>query len=394
MRGGISRLARLVGRWLLAGALLAFTLGEARAVAQDFPVDVAGPGGVDLALPDAPEGYLREQRDHVRWEYPAQATSVARDLQEVFAAQWPRVVEELGGSTDGDLVIRVGRNPEEMRALAPIGQPPPAYASGVAYPARGLILLTLAAPETWERPDVASVLVHELSHVALHRAVNGNEVPRWFTEGVAIYQAHEQNLERTRTLWGGTVGGRLLPFEQLSEGFPSQAHRVNLAYAQSADFVRWLRARDDGDRKFREVIRRLRDGQAFQTALERTYSVTLTTLEEDWHAGLEERFQALPLLVGSGGLWVLAAFLIVIAYARRRGRDREKYQEWDREERDALIAAQSLLTSRLASHTTSGPSPTTPEDDNEVLYVVPAEPRFRDSSVPTVEHDGRSHTLH
>ena len=373
---------------------LVWILGAQGAVAQDLPVDVAGLGAVDLALPDAPEGYLREQREHVRWDYPAQATSVARDLQETFRAEWPRVVEELGGDIDGELVIRIGRNPDEMRALAPTGQPPPAYASGVAYPARGLILLTLAAPETWERPDVASVLVHELSHVALHRAVSGHDVPRWFTEGVAIYQAHEQSLERTRTLWAGTVGGRLLPFEQLSEGFPREAHHVNLAYAQSADFVRWLHARDDGDRKFREVVRRLREGQTFQTALERTYSVTLTTLEEDWHAGLDERFQALPLLVGSGSIWVFAAFLIVIAYGRRRGRRREKYEEWDREDQDALVASQSLLTLRAVEHTTSGPSPSTPDDDNEVLYVVPAEPRFRDAAIPTVEHDGRSHTLH
>jgi hypothetical protein len=349
---------------------------------------------LERALPDAPEGYVRERRGDVRWEFPDQATSVAHDLQEVYREEWPRVVEELGGEVRGDLVIRIGRNPDEMRALAPPEAPPPEYASGVAYPSRGLILLTLTAPETWERPNVSSVLTHELSHVALHRSVNGNDVPRWFSEGVAIYQAREQSLERMRALWGGTVGDRLLPFDRLDGAFPSNPHRVNLAYAQSADFVRWLRARDEGERKFREVIRRLRDGQSFETALERTYSVSMTSLEIEWHEGLAERFQALPLLVGSGGLWVLAAFLIVIAYARRKRKDREKYDEWEEEERAALAAAQTVLTSRLSASTTSGPSPTTPDDDVEVLYVVPPEPRGRETGIPTVEHEGRSHTLH
>ncbi|GAB5548088.1 MAG: hypothetical protein SangKO_078480 [Sandaracinaceae bacterium] len=347
-----------------------------------------------MALPDAPDDYGAERRGDVRWEFPAQAADVAHELQEVYEEHWSRLAEELGGDTEGPLTIRIGRNPEEMSALAPLGAPPPAYASGVAYPARGLILLTLAAPETWQRPDVDSVLVHELSHIALHRAVDGNPIPRWFSEGVAIHQAQEKSLERTRALWGGTVGGRLMPFERLERGFPSNPHAVNLAYAQSADFVRWLRARDSGERKFREVIRRLRDGQSFQTALERTYSITMTELEEQWHASLSERFQALPLLVGSGTLWVLAAFLIVLAYARRKHKDRAKMEEWDEEERTADAAAHALIAARSAAHTTAGPSPTMPEGEHEVLYVMPPEPRTSESGIPTVEHDGRSHTLH
>lgn len=376
-------------------ALLLLASSPLSAMADAPAGDVASldEGDAVLALPDAPEGYVAERRGDVRWEFPDQASEVAHELQEVYEEHWPRVTRELGGDTDGPLIIRIGRNPEEMRALAPRGAPPPAYASGVAYPARGLILLTLAAPETWQRPDVDSVLVHELSHVALHRAVDGNPIPRWFSEGVAIHQAREKSLERTRALWGGTVGGRLLPFERLERGFPSTPHGVNLAYAQSADFVRWLLARDSGEQKFRQVVRRLRDGQSFQTALERTYSVTMTELEEQWHASLSERFQALPLLVGSGTLWVLAAFLIVLAYARRKRKDRAKMEEWDEEERAADAAAHTVLASRTSS-TTAGPSPTVPDAEHEVLYVMPPEPRGRESGIPTVEHDGRSHTLH
>ena len=367
-------------------------LVSAPAAADDLPVDVAdtGPARADLALPDAPDGYVRERRGEVRWDFPEQATSVARELQAAYRRDWPRVVAELGGAIRGDLVIRVGRNPEEMRALAPTEAPPPGYATGVAYPARGLVLLTLAAPETWERPDVERVLVHELSHVALHRAVGGHRVPRWFSEGVAIHQAREHSFDRMRTLWGGTVGDRLLPFSRLDASFPSHPHRVNLAYAQSADFVRWLRAREDGERKFREVIRRLGEGQSFDTALERTYSASITNLEVEWHESLVERFQAFPLLLGSGGLWVFAALLIVVAYARRKRKERDKYAEWEEEER----AAAEALVPRFASSTTSGPSPSAPDDEVEVLYVVPPEPRRVESGIPTVEHEGRSHTLH
>ena len=362
--------------------------------APQLPSDVAVVAP-DVALPDAPEDYLSETVGEVHWDYPPQARGVVDTLQETLEQQWPRVTGELGGEIDPALVIRVGRGPEEMSALAPRGAPPPGYAVGVAYPHRGLILLTTTAPQTNERPDVESVLVHELSHIALHRAVNGNRVPRWFAEGMAIHQAHERSFERVQALWGASVGNRLLRMDQLDRAFPNNARTVGLAYAQSADFVDWLSARPNGAQKLRSVVRRVRDGQSFRTALERTYSASITGLEIDWHESLGERFRSLPLLFGSGGLWVFAAFLIVVAYARRRRLDREKIAEWARDERAAMAAAEAVSRVRgPTARVSTGPSPSEPDEDVEVIYIVPPEPRGGDGGVPTVRHEGRSHTLH
>ena len=367
----------------IALVLLAAWLSLPLPAYADPPTDV-GTADETSVLPAAPEGYVREQRGEVTWEFHERARSVAEDLFEVHREQWPRVVDELGVAIEDDLVIRIGRNPEEMAALAPEGHPPPAYASGVAYPQRGLVLLTLSAPETWQRPDVDSVLVHELSHVALHRAVGGHPTPRWFSEGVAIHQAREHNLERVKTLWSGTVSGELIPLARLSAAFARQPHHVNLAYAQSADFVRWLLARDDGEARFREIVQRLGRGQPFETALERTYSIPLVNLEIEWHEALSERFQAWPLLFGSGGLWVLAALLIMVAYARRKHRDKKTLKQWEIQEAAEHAPPQILGAASLAASLA----------DDDALVVMPPEPRMRDSGVPTIEHDGRSHTLH
>ncbi|MCB9597505.1 MAG: hypothetical protein H6719_32590 [Sandaracinaceae bacterium] len=364
------------------------------AVAQDRPADVAEVAP-DVELPPPPDGYQAEVVGEVRWEYPRQVSDIAERLQGVYRAEWPRVTAELGGPIDDALIIRIGRNHAEMSALAPTRAPPPDYAAGVAYPHRGLVLLTLTEPSTNEQTDVDAVLVHELSHIALHRAVDGHDVPRWFSEGVAIHQAHERSFERVRTLWGATVGGQLLGFDRLAHDFPRSSSGVNLAYAQSADFVDWLRGRDHGAAKLHDVIRRVREGQSFETALQRTYSASMTRLEIDWHDDLAERFRALPLLFGSGALWVFAAFLIVVAYARRRRKDREKLEEWAQEEREAIAAARALVAVHgVRAGATAGPSPTDPEnDDLEVLYVMPPEPG-RHAGVPVIVHDGRSHTLH
>lgn len=370
-----------------AALLLAIAAPAAAQAPSDVPIEDAE--AASRPLPPLPDGFGVERRGDVRWEFPARAASIVDELQEAYRDEWPRVTAELGGSIDDRLVIRIGTNPEEMQELAPRDAPPPPYASGVAYPARGLVILTLTAPDTWERPNLEAVLVHELSHIALHRAVGGHRIPRWFSEGVAIHQAREHSIERVQTLWSATVGDRLLPLRQLSRAFSDRPHRVSLAYAESADFVRWLRAREDGDERFHELIDRLRDGQPFETSVRRTYSMRLSALELEWRANLAERFEAWPLLLGSGGLWVLAALLIVLAYFRRRRKDKKKIDEWEREERAVLAAAHVATTAALTRTEAREP-----EEEREVLYVLPPEPRIRDSGVPTIEHEGRSHTLH
>ena len=140
-----------------------------------------------------------------------------------------------------ELVIRVARNPREMRALAPADMPPPDYATGVAYSRWGVILLTMSSPQSWEPPDLEVVLVHELSHVALYRAVAGNDVPRWFNEGVAIHQSEARMLPRMESLLRAAAQRSMLRLSELDDHFPNRPHEVNVAYAQSADVVGFLR---------------------------------------------------------------------------------------------------------------------------------------------------------
>lgn len=391
MDGALTPSARLAALGAaLSLAMLLVLPGSARSQ-QDVPAEDPSEAA---PLSAAPPGYVRERHGEVEWEFHERARSVARELQAVHRREWPRIVAELGQPVGASLTVRIGRDPEEMCALAPPHAPPPPYASGVAYPHRGLVLLTLSAPETWERPDVESVLVHELSHVALHRAVDGHPVPRWFTEGVAIYQAREQSFERVRTLWNGTAAGTLLPLNRLSGAFPDEPHRVSLAYAQSADFVRWLRARDDGETRFRELVGRLGRGQPFDVALERTYSIRAASLEIEWLDGLSERFQAWPLLLGGSSFWTLAVVLIVVGYVRRKRRDRRTLQTWEAEEAEEEDLYPTEDTPVVVRPALSVLPLVRDDQERELVLLVPPEPRTPELGVPTVEHDGRSHTLH
>jgi len=376
-----------------------------------------------VALPPAPDGFVDETAGPFRWEYPRVARDEVRTLISRAPDSFDRIADELGGDLDPTVRIRVGAGPDDMRRLAPPGAPPPRYAVGVAYPALGLVLLTLTAPGSWEAPDLPRVLDHELSHIALFRRAGGRTraLPRWFVEGVAIHQAREHTIDRIRTLGQAAFGRGPIPWDRLSGAFPARPHRVDLAYAQSADMVAYLRRGDDGERRFRKVVGRVAQGMTFPDAVARTYLAPLSVLEREWRADLRQRFRLWPAGLTGGLLGLAALVLVVMGVFRRRRKARPVLERWAEEDAllDALEATHEEAAARRSAEaegaapkktprgrTTGGEDGAAggggrrdPDDDDDATppRVPPGHPTTRGvdgTGVPKVRIDGRIHTLH
>lgn len=355
----------------------------------------AGGGGL-------PADYTREQIGAVRYTFPLRARDEVRELQAYQPGAWQRIVRELGARIPAELDIRIARNPTEMQQLAPSGVPLPGYAEGIAFPKQGLVLLTLTAPRTWLRPDMRRVLTHELSHVALERAAGGTPVPRWFTEGVAVYQAGESSLTRVRTLWEGTLQGRLLPLEQLSRAFPLRHGDVDLAYAQSADFVSFMLGGADERARFRDLLTQLSRGVAFEEAVKTAYHVPLGYMEREWRTALTQRYGRWPaLLMGLTFVWAVGAILLLVGYVRARRKHARTLERWAVEEAPAAAVPPPVPQAALVHATTASlPVGASREPAQTSQPTGPVDEFFEnrrqqsDSGVPTVVHDGQSHTLH
>ncbi len=327
-------------------------------------------------LPDLPRDFRRLDHGWLVVEFPmsvrSRVDSLLRDADDLRA----QLAEDLGGPLLERVRVRVARSPEQMVELAPRGAPPPAYAAGVAYPSLHLIVLTLQAPDTWEAPDLSEVLKHELTHVALADAVANHDVPRWFDEGVAIHASGELYLKRWTELWNASLSRRLIPLPELDRAFPNDCAEVSVAYAESADVVRFL-MRDADRARFGSLIQRLRAGIAFDRALEDAYGTDVRTLEYQWREDVGRRFGWVPALTGGGVLWALIAALSIAAWATKRKQAKAKLAQWAREE--ALAEARVSLVD---------PKAPAIEPANEATHVA------RVPSVPVVEHEGRWYTLH
>ncbi len=359
--------------------------GETRPPALTLPQDVpviVSPSQINV--PPVPDDYVTKDLGWLRFSYPpAAAERVAPLLRDANAIK-EELSSALGLSVLGQVEVRITPTTSDMARLAPREVPPPEYADGVAYPRLRLILISMLAPRGAEAVELDRVFRHELAHVALEDAVLGQHVPVWFNEGFAMALSGEKAYDRMRVLWNATVSDTVLPLSELDRSFPSDTFEVNIAYAESADFMAFLMRKADRER-FAAMVRRVREGTPFERAMSDAYGSDLRKLEFQWRTDLERRYSLLPILTGGGILWVGAIGVLGAAYAKRRRRSKAILEQWGREE-----AMEDALRARLAAQIAAEEAEENGEE--HVLGHVSARPLS--SRPPMIEHGGHWHTLH
>ncbi len=369
----------LVLALLSAGARAAHAQGDGATPSPPRDVAAADDEAAGRLVP-APPDFVRVERGWLTIELPASVSDRAEALARQADEQRARLSEELGQPLLEHALVRVARTPDQMAELSPEGWPPPPYASGVAYPSLHLVLLALRAPDTWEAPDLEEVMRHELTHLALADAVGGHHVPRWFNEGLAIYESGEFPWARRAALAEASFSRGLLPLDELDAGFPADRYAVNVAYAESASVVGFLLRASDRAR-FGSLIERVRAGAPFDRALGDAYSTDLRKLEYEWREEVSRHFSVVPALTGGGIVWVVISALVALAWLKRRRRAREKLAQWAREEAAADAARAAALVAASPQDARLTPA----EDD------MPSAPK---PGIPVVEHEGRWYTVH
>jgi hypothetical protein len=408
--GARSALRRFAEWWLFALALLAAVAIAPRVIATPalaettrpevhygVPLDQPKGIGKPLELPSVPSGFNTVDAGWIHFSYPPSTRGRVEPLIVAADSVRQELTARLGQAVLRNVHVRIARTPGEMATLAPEGAPYPRYASGVAYSEIGLVLLTLAPNVPSSLYDVGEVFRHELAHVALEDATGGSSrVPHWFNEGLAVHLSGESSLVRLRTLSTATLAGRLVPLGRLERGFPADATAAELAYAESADVVRFLLRQQDRER-FPALIARVRDGQPFVAALRDAYGLDLSSLEYEWREEIGKRYSFWPVLFSGSLVWAGVLLLFVLGFRRRKKKSQETLERWAREEAYAELrrARASLMGAApprvhivLPGHEAPASSAVPPD-----LPTMPPA-RMVDTDVPRVEHDGRWHTLH
>ena len=350
------------------------------------PGDAPRLSGTRISLPPPPSGFNVFDGGWIRFYYHPSVRERIQPLIEESTVIRRELSERLGVPPLSGVRVDIARTPGEMATFAPPEAPFPEYASGVAYSDLGLVLLTLAPVHPNDRHDLVQTFRHEIAHVALHEAVRGAPVPRWFNEGFAVLASGETSFERLQTLWTATVAGTLLPLARIERSFPAKESRVSVAYAQAVDVVRFL-IRDREHHRFHVLVQRLRDGNDFRASLLGSYGINLEELEHEWRRDVAKRYTFWPVLFSGSVIWTGILGLFVLGWRKRRARMRATLARWAREE-----AREDQMRQRFARaqgervHIVLARSP----QDN----ALPPAPTPSETEVPRVHHDGQWYTLH
>ena len=139
-----------------------------------------------------------------------------------------------------------------------------------------------------------STLWHELAHV-FHLSMTDNRVPRWFSEGLAVY---EERIARPG--WGADVSpdfllayldGRLLPVSQLNNGFvrPTYPEQVIHSYFQASLVFEFIEQRWGFD-VVRDSLNAYRDSKNPDAVLLQQLQLDSATLDAMFDDYLKTRY--------------------------------------------------------------------------------------------------------
>jgi len=294
--------------------------------------------GFCLFLPRMAQGLLPAahlQTRYLQIHYPAGEERAAQALAQSADLLCAKVLADLGSTPTHRVRVALATDLAQMQAFAPTGVRVASWMAGLAIQGENLILLRIrtasAGPDPLER-----VFLHEWAHLALAQAVAGRPLPHWFQEGFAMLESGDWSFDRARTLAAGVLAQRLFSLEALGETFPQKLGDIELAYAQSIDFIGFLQA-TYGRTAFHRLLELLTQGEPFLDALEEACDEGLFAIEDEWRRQLRVRFTWIPVLTGAGTVWFFASLVFLAAYLRKSRKKRAAIAQMEDNPADDLL---------------------------------------------------------
>jgi hypothetical protein len=245
----------------------------------------------------------------------------------VDGAHVQRIVK-LIGLTDPGGPVRVVIVPERSE----IASATPLWIAGVAYGEKSTVLLFPARAPRYPHDSLADVLHHEIAHVLIYRAARGNDVPRWFNEGLASVSERVWNAEDRRQLAWALATGSRVRMSEVNDAFGAGPGRAEAAYAIGSAFIRKL-IDEHGIKTPATILAGIADGLPFDRAFERATGVRFADAERDFSQDVTSWERWIPLITSPFVLWTLTTLLALYALVMFRVRRAEKRRLWEQEER-------------------------------------------------------------
>ena len=258
--------------------------------------------------------------------YPAYRT-FAEAFRETFEDTYRSTARAFGYRGDLGVQVFLASSAEEFESLTH-GRIPD-WGRGCAFPGQRVIVLK-AFEETLN--SVRETIAHELSHVMLHQAVGEQPIPRWFDEGVAMWQAKEWRLGQSIRMAEAVLFRRVIPLGEIEHVLSFDTSKAQLAYVESFLSTLFL-LQTRGPDVVKKMITLMGKGAPFERALQRATGYAPAGFARAWEKYARRRYNIALVLIHGPYFWIGIAILFLLAYGMKRWRGRRTLQEWEQEER-------------------------------------------------------------
>ena len=204
-----------------------------------------------------------------------------------------------------------------------------------ALPERNLIVIDVS--RVYAKPfTLETTLKHELCHLILHRGVQGENIPRWFDEGVCQWSsggiAELMLDESDKSLARAVVSERLISLSELQR-FPPDGQHLTLAYEESKSVLEYIAGKYGGESIVR-MLEYLKEGDSINGSIEKSLSISHGELEKNWQRYLKRKYTWYSYL--SNNLYIilftLAGLITIYGFIRLLKKKREYVDEENEEE--------------------------------------------------------------
>jgi len=257
----------------------------------------------------------------------------ARAIGDLAEQSYDTIIRNIGTGKKARVEIVVCSTDKEFDEWTGGGLPD--WGIGCALLGEGRIVLRSRSEgeDRWRE-----IVLHELTHVALHRALGGQRTPRWFHEGVAMWQSQQWSPSRSLSTATTLLIHGLIPLEEIDHVFSYLPSKADQAYTESFLAVAYLQ-HVAGPNAIRRLVRNMQRGMEFGSALEITCGCSVADFQEGWAEFVRREYGWLSLassLLSGPHLWVLCAGLFLLVYLIKRHKSRKAAREWEEEEQEGL----------------------------------------------------------
>ncbi len=256
----------------------------------------------------------------------------AREIQKTAEEFYPKVTGDLGCSTKRKITIWFYDSQKEFKRVpdAPVQD----WAAGYAYPLRARIVIRNPAFSKDRKLNLSHLVKHEITHVIFGLYIgkeNLKYVPTWFNEGLAMYEAEQWSYSQYWIMLTGALGNSLFPLYELADEFPLGESQARIAYAQSCSIVTFM-VRTYGKDALKKCVRLMAEGREIDGALAGSIGIDSYWLEKKWLKSIKKRYKWISLVTSWVVLWTFVVLIALLAYLRRRAKNRRIIKQWEEEE--------------------------------------------------------------